>query len=270
MGNDSFGGGSGLRTRAMGPPSLQTRFPFLATSVSRHTAPPRPASCVCPPAPRPRRGVLQAPALGLPEIALLVPCPQPALTTGGCCGHPVAHQDPQGTSFPYPSRFQPVRRPGHCPRPPRGSAVAAPATRPLGSSGQPCAPQPGGPAGAVVRAACPASSPTLGQLRPGHLPPGPGLVSGPTQPFGCSLSGNPGPQRHALWSLIPLATSASTAAPTPTCEHCRAWLRPLCTPDTVVHTRMAPRVTSPMLVCPHTQGSRPVACLATCPRGLST
>lgn len=192
------------------PPNPQTRFPFLESSVSSHAAPPSPGSCFCPPAPCPRRGVPQAPALGLPETALLIPCPQPALVTDGCRGHPVACQDPRGTSFPYMSHFQPIPRPAHCPWSPpvarRWQFLPHAFWGPRPSSVHLGSRVPGGPTWPVVHClSCVIADPpprcrsgASPSKSPATLLPGPGLVSCPTQPFGCSLSGNPGPR-----SLVP-------------------------------------------------------------------
>lgn len=148
--------------------------------------------------------------LGLPETALLIPCPQPALVTDGCRGHPVACQDPRGTSFPYVSHFQPIPRPAHCPWsppvarrwqfPPHTLWGPRPSSVHLGSR------VPGGPTWPVVRClSCVIADPpprcrsgAAPSKSPATLLPGPGLVSCLTQPFGCSLSGNPGPR-----SLVP-------------------------------------------------------------------
>lgn len=203
-----------------GPPSLQTRFPFRETSVSSHTAPPPPASWVCPPAPRPRRGAPKGLHLVFQE-SLLVPCALPSLVTDSCCGHPVAREDPQGTSSPYtPHSCQPqacslpsvsFHVPRHLP-----FGVLGPALR-----ASQCSRVPGGPAGAAGRClsrvtadppprCCPGAAPSRSLAA---LPPGPGLVSGPTLPFEYSLSGSPKPRGHVLRSLhcCPDPAPASTA-----------------------------------------------------------
>lgn len=247
-----------------GPPSLQTRFPFRETSVSSHTAPPPPASWVCPPAPCPRRGAPKGLHLVFQE-SLLVPCALPSLVTDSCCGHPVAREDPQGTSSPYtPHSCQPqacslpsvsFHVPRHLP-----FGVLGPALR-----ASQCSRVPGGPAGAVVRCLsrviadppprrCPGAAPSRSLAA---LPPGPGLVSGPTLPFEYSLSGSPEPRGGPRSPVPPLLPRPRT------CKYCRVWLGPL-------STHAQPRVTSPVPICPHTEGLRPGAYLTKCPRGLST
>lgn len=218
-----------------GPPSLQTRFPFRETCLQPRCPSP---SCLvglptCSPSPQ---GCPRGPALGLSGIALLVPRALPSLVTDSCCGHPVAREDPQGTSSPYtPHSCQPqacslpsvsFHVPRHLP-----FGVLGPALR-----ASQCSRVPGGPAGAVVRCLsrvtadppprrCPGAAPSRSLAA---LPPGPGLVSGPTLPFEYSLSGSPEPRGGATFS------GPSTAAPTPHLQVLQGVAR------ASVHARTAP------------------------------